>query len=113
MNTTIWFAFVVGLLIGWLIEWLIDWFYWRRQCRQMEAALHVAVEGSDTDLQRIKGIGPVIAQKLNEAGIFTFAQLGNLTVAELEAIVGEDIKRLADEEAILRQARELAAKFKK
>jgi predicted flap endonuclease-1-like 5' DNA nuclease len=62
------------------------------------------------DLEVIVGIGPVIARILNAACIFTFADLAALTVDELRAIVGEKIQRLADEDDILAQARELAAK---
>jgi len=106
-----WFIFVVGLLIGWLIEWLIDWWYWRRKCREMEAKFQYAKPKSTVDdLQDIRGIGPVISRKLNDAGIFTFAQLAELTIAQLEEIVGEEIRRLADEADILRQARERAAR---
>ena len=60
------------------------------------------------DLVIIKGIGKVIAGKLNHAGITTFAQLGALSVPELRAIVGDGIARLADEEDLLAQARALA-----
>ena len=113
MSTNPWFIFVVGLLIGWLIEWVIDWWYWRRKCRQMEAEFagkFVKPESTEDDLQKIRGIGPVISGKLNDAGVFTFAQLAELTVTQLEAIVGEEIQRLADEADILRQARDLATR---
>ena len=59
-------------------------------------------------LEKIKGIGPVIKRKLNEGGVFSFAQLGALTPAKLEEIVGEEVRRLADEEELIRQAQELA-----
>ena len=114
------FTFVLGLLIGWLREWLIDYFYWRRRYaetrevypRESSIAEHraapvAAVEPSPPvkvtpdDLQVIKGIGPVIERKLNEAGIETFEQLGNLTPADLRRILGKSIERLADEEALL------------
>jgi predicted flap endonuclease-1-like 5' DNA nuclease len=62
------------------------------------------------DLEVILGIGPVIARTLNEACIFTFTDLAELTAEELRAIVGERIQRLADEDDILAQARELAGK---
>lgn len=62
------------------------------------------------DLIVIKGIGPVINRKLNEAGVFTFEQLGALTPTRLREIVGDVIQRLADEEAILSEARQLAAR---
>lgn len=122
------FTFVLGVLVGWLIEWLIDFYYWRRRrSEEVEAsARHEAivsraaalvspeaktVEKPATDnLQVIKGIGPVIEQKLNEAGIYTFEQLGKLTTADLRNILGDVIQRLANEESLLEQARELARK---
>ncbi len=107
MGTNVWLYFVLGLLVGWLIEWLIDWWYWRRKCQQVGVSASVNLID---DLQQIRGIGPVIAKKLNDAGITTFAELADLTVTQLEEIVGEEIRRLADEEDILRQARELAAR---
>ena len=118
------FTFVLGLLIGWLIEWLIDYFYWRRRYEANDR-LHpneAAARRPDSpaanqksqpaivpdDLKVIKGIGPVIERRLNEAGIYTFEQLGNLTAAQLRRILGNVIERLSDEEALLQQARDLA-----
>lgn len=60
------------------------------------------------DLIVIKGIGPVIARMLNDAGIYTFEQLAAQTPASLRAILGNVIERLSDEESILSQARQLA-----
>ncbi len=120
------FTFVLGLLIGWLIEWLIDYFYWRRRNGEGEAPsrlekANVRRSRSATDVETasqtpvvpddlkvIKGIGPVIERKLNDAGIYTFEQLGNLTASGLRRILGNMIERLSDEEALLRQARDLA-----
>ena len=120
------FTFVLGLLIGWLIEWLIDYFYWRRRYAEKSEmssresivenrVAPVAVVESPPpvkvvpdDLKVIRGIGPVIERKLNEAGIETFEQLGNLTPADLRRILGKSIERLADEESLLQQARDLA-----
>jgi predicted flap endonuclease-1-like 5' DNA nuclease len=62
------------------------------------------------DLEIIKGIGPVINRKLNQGGIYTFEQLAALTPARLVEIVGDVIQRLADEDAIINQAKELAAR---
>jgi predicted flap endonuclease-1-like 5' DNA nuclease len=120
------FTFVLGLLIGWLIEWVIDYFYWRRRYAEKdreharedasvrptpslknENAQPAAVIVPD-DLKVIKGIGPVIERKLNESGIYTFEQLGNLTVAQLRRVLGNSIERLSDEESLLQQARDLA-----
>ena len=120
------FTFILGLLIGWLIEWLIDYFYWRRRyVARDDVQAHAPVPVSESrmapvevlapvakvvpdDLKIIKGIGPVIERKLNEAGIYTFEQLGNLTSADLRRILGKMIERLADEESLLQQARDLA-----
>jgi large subunit ribosomal protein L21 len=120
------FTFILGLLIGWLVEWVIDFFYWRRRYAEKDK-VHVSQAASarrtpsletqpakiaspinPDDLKVIKGIGPVIERKLNEAGIYTFEQLGNLTVAQLRRIVGASIERLSDEESLLQQARDLA-----
>jgi NADH-quinone oxidoreductase subunit E len=62
------------------------------------------------DLVIIKGIGPVINRKLNQGGIYTFEQLAALTPARLREIVGDVIQRLADEDEIINQAKELAAR---
>lgn len=60
------------------------------------------------DLEVIVGIGPVISRMLNASGIFTFAELAALSVSDLREIVGDRIQRIADEEQILSQARQLA-----
>jgi predicted flap endonuclease-1-like 5' DNA nuclease len=119
------FTFVLGVLVGWLVEWLIDFFYWRKRCAEKEAtarhetliarAATVVPPESKTaekitpdNLQVIKGIGPVIERKLNDEGIYTFEQLGNLTPAGLQSLLSDVIQRLADEESLLQQARDLA-----
>ena len=120
------FTLILGLLIGWLIEWVIDYFYWRRRYAEREVVRapqttsesrvapvsdvepRPALKVVPDDLKVIKGIGTVIERKLNEAGIFTFEQLGNLTPADLRRILGSAIERLANEEALLQQARDLA-----
>lgn len=38
------------------------------------------------DLKIIKGIGPVMEQKLNNFGVYSFEQLGNLTSADIESL---------------------------
>jgi predicted flap endonuclease-1-like 5' DNA nuclease len=97
---------VLGILIGWLIEWIIDWIYWRKK------------GGKDTGkamkdvLQAVDGIGPVISQKLYDAGINTFEDLGALKPDDLEGIVGESIKNLADEAELIAEAKKFA-KIKK
>jgi predicted flap endonuclease-1-like 5' DNA nuclease len=62
------------------------------------------------DLVVIHGIGPVIAGRLNQAGVYTFANLAALTPERLRELVGDVISRLADEQSIIEQARALAEK---
>ena len=57
-------------------------------------------------LQKIKGIGPVIEGKLNEAGVYTFEQLATKTPDDLREMLGDVIERLADEDAMIDQAKE-------
>jgi predicted flap endonuclease-1-like 5' DNA nuclease len=62
------------------------------------------------DLKVIKGIGPAIEKKLNNAGILTFEALAGLTANELETILGNVVKRLQDENDLIAQAKRLARK---
>jgi len=59
------------------------------------------------DLKVIRGIGPAIEKKLNEAGILTFTALARLTVEELETILGST-RRLVQEGDLIAQAEKLA-----
>lgn len=120
MNIAI--ALVLGLLIGWLVEWVIDWLYWRRPWEEKNAppAISAAVPvptiktryktapANADDLKKVRGIGPVIAKQLNGEGIYTFEQLADLTLDELEEALGDLLQRFINERAILRHARELA-----
>lgn len=45
----------------------------------------VARESEADDLTTINGIGPTFARRLNEAGVFTFAQLASLSPGEVVA----------------------------
>lgn len=125
--------FVLGLLLGWLAEWAIDWYYWRGRItrvaaentdlRKEIAALQVRknparlsaknipltdAQGND-NFQAIKGVGPVFAKRLKDAGILTFEQLSRLKSGQLEEILGTLYKRFfSKQETILAQAKEFA-----
>jgi len=61
------------------------------------------------NLQAIKGIGPAFAKRLNESGIRTFEELGQLTAQDMERILGTLYKRFfAKKNNILPQAKEFA-----
>jgi predicted flap endonuclease-1-like 5' DNA nuclease len=123
--------FVLGLFIGWLAEWAIDWFYWRgrigtiarentslrerimsleaqKKPRPLSAkGLPLTDKDGNDNFQAIKGIGPVFAKRLKEAGVTTFEELSRLTSSELEKILGNLYKRFfSRQETILAQAKE-------
>ena len=69
-------------------------------------------ENKKDDLKAIRGIGPAIEKKLNNAGIYTFAALARLTNEELENILGST-KRLVQEGNLITQANKLARQNKR
>jgi len=75
---------------------------------ELEKPRHVVPD----ELQVIKGIGPEIERRLYNAGIITFEQLGALTPEDLEKLLGATIKRLANEQSLIDQARLLAQRRK-
>ena len=81
----------------------------KRASSQSVAALPQTQESEKDNLKVIKGIGPAIEKKLNNAGIYTFAALARLSVEELENILG-NARRLAREGDLIAQAQELAGR---
>ena len=67
----------------------------------------VQTANTKDDLKVIKGIGPAIEKKLNNAGILTFAALAGLSTEELENILGST-RRLVQEGNLISQAKKLA-----
>lgn len=132
-----WLGLVAGLIIGWVIEWIIDWRFWRRDWQaaleeerrhQAElAAAHAEIsrlrsqaaelswpakEAIDEVVQRdpleqIQGIGPLFAQRLHEAGIFTFDQLAATTPTAVRAALQPEPSQRIDAEAWIAQAKSL------
>ena len=61
------------------------------------------------DLKKIKGIGEVFAGRLNEAGIWTFADLAKADPEEIREIVSSGrVENMIDPEEWIAQARQLA-----
>ena len=75
---------------------------------RVEPAASTQTASDKDDLKRIKGIGPAIEKKLNNAGIHTYAALAALNRDDLERILGNQIKRLQDEKDLIAQAKRLA-----
>ncbi len=82
------------------------------QPTQPEPAQPVQSGIGKDNLKVIKGIGPALEKKLNEAGILTFEALAGLSVKELERILG-NAKRLAQEGDLIAQAKRLARQNKR
>lgn len=60
------------------------------------------------DLKVIKGVGPAMEKKLNDAGITTFEQLSRLTSTDLGNILGLSKRGTQNADNLLTQARQLA-----
>jgi predicted flap endonuclease-1-like 5' DNA nuclease len=59
-------------------------------------------------LDEIHGIGPVFATRLNEAGIYTFDELANLSPSEVREIIDAEEWQELEPEAWIREAGRLA-----
>jgi predicted flap endonuclease-1-like 5' DNA nuclease len=64
-------------------------------------------KGKD-DLKSIKGVGPAIEKKLNEAGIRKFSDMAQLTPGELETILGGTKRLVQSAGNMITQAKKLA-----
>ena len=60
-------------------------------------------------LQKVNGIGNVYAQKLNDAGIYTFAQLAGQSPARLTEIIAPESWQAIEPEAWIQEAASFAA----
>lgn len=78
------------------------------QPQPVEAPEAMQAKSEKDDLKIIKGIGPAIEKKLNNAGIQTFDALAQLTVEELENILGSTKRLVQDEGGLIAQAQKLA-----
>lgn len=65
-------------------------------------------EAGEDDFREIKGIGPVFANRLKEAGVRTFAQLAAMTPAQVAEIIGWPEERVLRSE-VIEQAQALSA----
>jgi predicted flap endonuclease-1-like 5' DNA nuclease len=57
------------------------------------------------DLKLIKGIGPQLEKKLNQAGVTSFDQMSRLTAAELQAILGISKRIVQNTDNLISQAK--------
>jgi len=73
---------------------------------------HLLNKDGTHNLQAIKGIGPAFAKRLDESGVRTYEELGQLTAQDMERILGTLYKRFfAKKNNILPQAKEFAKRI--
>jgi predicted flap endonuclease-1-like 5' DNA nuclease len=60
------------------------------------------------DLKMIKGVGPQIEKKLNNAGVYTFDQMSRLSTEQLQAILGVSRRNVQNTDNLISQAKEFA-----
>ena len=129
---------IIGLIIGWIIEWVIDLLFWRRddgviqqkldeaeaRIKDLEAELarskatppppmaQTIIREKD-NLEKINGIGPVFAKRLNNAGVFTFAELAEQPPERVREIVNPQDWQEIEPEQWIEEARQIAQQVRK
>ena len=78
----------------------------RPATQSVEPSGRIQTNKRKDDLKLINGIGPALEKRLNDTGVYTFADLVQLTPEELEARLGNP-RRVATAD-LIEQARELA-----
>ena len=68
----------------------------------------VQSSNSKDDLKLIKGIGPQMEKKLNNAGVYTFDEMARLTTSDLQMILGISKRATQNADNLLTQARKFA-----
>jgi predicted flap endonuclease-1-like 5' DNA nuclease len=69
---------------------------------------HVYVKEQDP-LEKIDGLSPASARRLNDAGIYTFAELAALSPGRIRDVVGATDGETASPETWIQQARDLGS----
>ena len=132
-----WLGLVTGLLVGWLTEWLFGWRRRDPAVSSADVSLYQEVDNArrpagDTDpgtggataaapsrsqivtpaanddLTRIKGIGPVFAERLRQAGIDSFAAVAVASPDALRNAVKAAAWQNVDPESWIEEARQLS-----
>jgi len=75
--------------------------------KEEETQLESAPAVMKDELTTIWGIGPAMAERLNEAGIFTLAQLAQANADDVRQGLGDVVGRLAKVEVWISQAQEM------
>jgi predicted flap endonuclease-1-like 5' DNA nuclease len=132
-----WLGLVTGVLVGWLTEWLFTWrrrdsavssadvslFQELDSSRQpadetepggsgaapaVSSRSQIVTPAAKDDLTRIKGIGPVFAERLHEAGIDSFEAVATASPDALRNAVKAAAWQNVDPESWIDEARQLS-----
>lgn len=125
----------ISAILGLLIGLLIGWYFGRSRMREAldnQQNLQNKLEMANTEIKRLQtkveessnkvqlvykkadhledvnGIGPVFAQRLNEAGIYTFADLAAQTPERVREIISPKNWQAVDPEGWISQAQHLS-----
>ena len=127
-----WIALIIGFVLGLLAKWAYDNFLGGQETKsagqeeELRARL-TALEGENKELrleldqqpkvvvkekdrlEKIKGVGPVFANRFNEAGIYTFAELATVTPEQAHDIIKPQEWQAIDPENWITEAQNLAS----
>ena len=111
-NTSL--AWLLWVALGFFVLMvLIGWWTSRNKGKQVEApvAAHAGPmpEKSADDLKVLEGIGPKVANILNDAGINSFTDLANADAAEVDKVLDANGLQMMDSEGWIEQAKLAAA----
>jgi hypothetical protein len=97
-------AVILFRIVYW---WLLIPSYKRMAAMEIDTPRRVkkVISSEPDDLTRLKGIGPKISRALQDAGVFSFAQLALLNADELQLVLDQANARMTDISAIQAQAR--------
>lgn len=126
--------YIILIIVALLVGILIGWFFTQgrvREAADQQQVLHKKLQSAEAEIKRlqskvdeagekiqlvykkadqledINGIGPVFARRLNEAGIYTFADLTAQSPEKIREIISPKNWQAIDPEGWIAQARQL------
>ncbi len=107
------FVFIIGIIAGWFLK-DSDWKVWLDKLKAYFIAqptppdpiplLEDKNKKTADPLEKLNGIGPVSKKKLNENGVYSFAQVATLKPEKLKEIAGSRVNA----KEVIKQAKGLA-----
>ena len=101
-NTIGWLWIVILVVL--LVVVIVWWFRYRRVEPAEVSPSQMRAEGAIDDLVKIEGIGPKVAEVLNEAGLTTFTALASADPQDVQRILDEAGLQMMNPEGWIEQA---------